>query len=70
MQLFKVCEKCGGVDNVERHHWAPREAFSDADQWPTAVLCRDCHVRWHTEMRRIGPRPVGLCSCAPPRYAA
>jgi hypothetical protein len=44
------CERCGKSGPVEIHHWAPRSRFPDADQWPTAQLCRDCHARWHQAM--------------------
>lgn len=41
------CERCGSQDGTERHHWAPHHLFSDADDWPTSYLCRQCHTRWH-----------------------
>lgn len=41
------CERCGSEDHVERHHWAPRHLFDDADSWPIGNLCRTCHVQWH-----------------------
>jgi hypothetical protein len=41
------CARCGKWGAVEDHHWAPRALFPDADLWPTAKLCRACHVRWH-----------------------
>lgn len=41
------CEVCGKGE-AERHHWAPRHLFGDkADRWPTSMLCRSCHQRWH-----------------------
>lgn len=43
----EICAKCGGDENVEYHHWAPRHLFDDADQWPGDYLCRVCHTRWH-----------------------
>jgi hypothetical protein len=41
------CERCGDASGIEVHHWAPRHLFRDADLWPTANLCRDCHQLWH-----------------------
>lgn len=42
-----VCAVCGRP-NVENHHWAPRHLFGDdADVWPQAYLCPDCHRTWH-----------------------
>lgn len=42
------CEHCGSTMRVELHHWAPYHLFDeDADNWPTAWLCRTCHQQWH-----------------------
>lgn len=46
-----ACERCGSVD-VEYHHWAPRALFDDADNWPGAYLCPQCHREWH---RKVTP---------------
>jgi len=47
----KECARCGEWRNgVEEHHWAPFGVFDDAGYWPTAWLCRDCHVTWHERM--------------------
>lgn len=41
------CVRCGAW-GTEEHHWAPRSLFGDeADLWPTAWLCPNCHQRWH-----------------------
>ena len=41
------CEVCGKGE-AERHHWAPHFLFGDdAENWPTSLLCRDCHRTWH-----------------------
>ena len=41
------CEVCGKGE-AEKHHWSPRHLFGDeAERWPTAMLCRSCHQRWH-----------------------
>jgi len=40
------CQRCG-ARSAELHHWAPRAWFEDADDWPTAYLCRTCHLNWH-----------------------
>lgn len=49
------CEVCGAF-GTEIHHWAPKEFFGwEADHWPTAYLCRDCHTRWHATMRTAVP---------------
>lgn len=44
-----VCGRCG-APGVEMHHWAPRVAFGDADDWPIGDLCPPCHVEWHERM--------------------
>jgi hypothetical protein len=45
------CARCGSNANgVEVHHWAPFARFHDFDQWPTSMLCIDCHVEWHSRM--------------------
>lgn len=49
------CEVCGSF-GTERHHWAPKEFFGwEAEFWPTSYICRPCHARWHTTMRRAIP---------------
>jgi hypothetical protein len=46
------CQVCGQF-GTELHHWAPREAFGDeADHWPTAWLCPECHSHWHRRVSR------------------
>jgi hypothetical protein len=41
------CVVCGRW-GTELHHWAPRHIFGDqADHWPTAWLCKECHAYWH-----------------------
>jgi hypothetical protein len=40
------CERCGKAGS-ERHHWAPRSLFEDADKWPTSYLCGRHHRQWH-----------------------
>jgi hypothetical protein len=49
------CERCGRWGAVEVHHWAPQARFPDAELWPKAQLCRDCHVLWHQVMDREVP---------------
>ncbi|MFN8147951.1 MAG: hypothetical protein U0R76_10845 [Candidatus Nanopelagicales bacterium] len=44
------CARCGTTTGTELHHWAPRNTFPDADDWPTSYLCRDCHRTWHRTM--------------------
>lgn len=47
------CERCGDIDGVELHHWAPRAVFDDeADDWPTSFLCPRCHNVWHIRMAK------------------
>lgn len=41
------CERCGSYKQIEEHHWAPIHLFPDGWEWPTSLLCRECHVRWH-----------------------
>lgn len=45
-----VCERCGSLDGVEYHHYAPRNVFPDADKWGTGHLCIECHREWHRTM--------------------
>jgi protein-arginine kinase activator protein McsA len=41
------CEVCNKNEG-EKHHWSPRHLFGDeAERWPTSMLCRSCHKRWH-----------------------
>jgi predicted HNH restriction endonuclease len=44
------CAVCGKVGPVEVHHFAPQARFPDAEAWPKADLCGDCHSRWHRVM--------------------
>lgn len=50
-QNLKECVRCNKVTYTETHHWAPREFFSDADEWPVSELCKPCHRLWHKVMR-------------------
>lgn len=47
---YRRCQgPCRKLTRCEFHHLAPRKFFGDeADEWPTAWLCQDCHDRWHT----------------------
>lgn len=40
------CKRCGAM-GTQLHHWAPKELFEDAEQWPQDYLCKKCHTRWH-----------------------
>lgn len=53
------CEHCGSNNGVEFHHFAPSYIFPDPGQWPTAWLCRPCHIEWH---KRMGTHPY-KCLC-------
>lgn len=46
------CERLGCTAAVtEYHHFAPYNTFPmEADQWPTAYLCREHHIEWHRRM--------------------
>ena len=45
------CERCGKVDYLDNHHWAPRHLFGDdCNNWPTAWLCPTCHREWHAKV--------------------
>lgn len=51
-----ICEVCG-KRGAEIHHWAPREFFGDeADDWPVSLLCRDCHIKWHSHINNVRRR--------------
>jgi hypothetical protein len=42
------CARCGNVEYLEQHHWAPRHLFGDdCNNWPMSGLCRKCHAEWH-----------------------
>lgn len=46
------CAVCGSM-GTQLHHFAPRHIFGDeADLWPTAYLCPDCHAEWHQRVER------------------
>ena len=45
------CCVCGGDVRVQLHHFAPRALFEDADDWPQAYLCIECHMRWHVTLK-------------------
>lgn len=56
-QYWRQCEgPCGALALCECHHLAPHKFFTDADEWPTAWLCKACHDRWHTVLT------PGLCT--------
>lgn len=42
------CVRCGRF-GTQLHHFMPVRCFGrvEADLWPTAWLCPDCHGRWH-----------------------
>lgn len=48
------CQRCGSTEGAEKHHWAPIHLFTDADDWPTAMLCPPCHTRWHVATGTAG----------------
>lgn len=43
----EACAVCGARGPVELHHLAP---FVDGYAWPTVLVCRRCHERWHRRM--------------------
>ena len=45
------CQVCGSLGGCELHHLAPRNVFGPtADDWPTVLVCHDCHAHWHRMM--------------------
>ena len=45
---MQPCAVRGTTGSTELHHWAPKHLFgAETYKWPTANLCRECHVRWH-----------------------
>jgi hypothetical protein len=42
-----VCEKCDYRGGVQEHHWSPGHLFESKYDWPTSMLCIDCHRYWH-----------------------
>ena len=53
-RTMQACERCGSLDGVECHHYAPVDAFGwdEAERYATGWLCPDCHRQWHIVMRR------------------
>lgn len=48
-RYYRRCDgPCGRYAICDMHHLAPRKFFHDADDWPKAHLCDECHDRWHT----------------------
>lgn len=46
-----TCPICRESDILEEHHLAPRAVFNEeANMWPTILVCRSCHERWHAKM--------------------
>ena len=43
------CIHCGALGS-QYHHWAPKEIFQDAEEWPGGYLCQRCHREWHDRM--------------------
>lgn len=46
------CAYCGrNTTELEEHHLSPKVLFKEeADEWPTIMLCKRCHRRWHTRV--------------------
>ena len=46
------CIRCGAF-GTQLHHFAPRAIFGaeEAELWPSAWLCPDCHDYWHRMMK-------------------
>lgn len=46
------CARCGAF-GTQLHHFAPQAIFgkAEANLWPTAWLCTDCHELWHRMMK-------------------
>lgn len=42
----RVCDRCGGIDGVRLHYWAPKEIFDDHIFWPKSWLCARCREFW------------------------
>lgn len=57
-QFYTRCARCGSR-NTEVHHWAPKGLFgeAEAENWPQAYLCKDCHDQWH---RMVTPALVQI----------
>lgn len=43
------CARCG-ARGTQLHHWAPKELFEDAEEWPQSYLCRNHHQEWHDKV--------------------
>lgn len=50
-QLGRCSHRGCDREAVEDHHFAPQAIFTDADDWPRALLCTDHHNEWHRRMR-------------------
>ena len=49
-RVYRRCEgPCNKLALCELHHFGPKKFFGDdeAEEWPMAFLCHDCHMRWH-----------------------
>lgn len=44
---YRGCDR----EAVEDHHFAPQAIFTDADDWPRALLCVEHHAEWHSRMQ-------------------
>lgn len=53
-QEHPPCVRCGRW-GTQLHHFMPSHAAGrlEADLWPTAWLCPDCHDRWHRLVDRV-----------------
>lgn len=48
---IRRCTRCKTeTGKLHEHHYAPKYAFEDADDWGTILLCQHCHRRWHEVM--------------------
>jgi hypothetical protein len=46
------CDMCGSYIRIELHHYWPRALYPNAEDGPTGLLCRECHIDWHRRVKR------------------
>jgi hypothetical protein len=44
------CARCGSETGTEWHHFGMKHIFEDAESWPGAYLCPNCHREWHNRI--------------------
>lgn len=48
------CQFCTRTENLHVHHIRPRAMGGPDELWNLIVLCKDCHVESHRNIREVG----------------